>query len=281
MFGAWLLGAPFSFTGHAADLFRDRVALEDKIRRADFIVCISEFHRDFFLKLGARPEQLKIVYCGIDITHFTAREGAGAARSGGPVHLVSSGRLVEKKGFLVLVEACALLVSRGVDFRCTIGGNGPQEQEIRELIKARGLGDRIVVTGKPLTQEELPAFMNAGDIYALPCVWAGDGDVDGLPQMLMEAMACGLPRGFDPRDPRSHRRRPLGPARRDGRCPSVGRRPRRLIKDPELSRRIADEGARVVREKFEIDTALQPVIRLFKERLARAGAAPSGERRGT
>ena len=56
MYGAWLLGRPYSFTGHAADLFRNRAALEDKIRRAQFIICISEFHRQFFLDNGARPQ---------------------------------------------------------------------------------------------------------------------------------------------------------------------------------------------------------------------------------
>src|SRR6185436_15809849 len=66
MYGAWLLGVPFSFTGHAADLFRDRCALRDKIRRAEFIACISEFHRRFYLEHGARREQLFIAYCGIE-----------------------------------------------------------------------------------------------------------------------------------------------------------------------------------------------------------------------
>ena len=60
MYGAWLLGCPFSFTGHATDLFRDRVALEDKIRRADFIVCISKFHQNLYKTLGARDDQLSI-----------------------------------------------------------------------------------------------------------------------------------------------------------------------------------------------------------------------------
>ncbi len=58
MYGAWLLGVPFSFTGHAADLFRDRSALEDKIKRAEFIVCISNFHREFYLEHGADPNRL-------------------------------------------------------------------------------------------------------------------------------------------------------------------------------------------------------------------------------
>ena len=67
MYASWLLNVPFSFTGHATDLLRDRVALKDKIRRADFIICISTLHRDFYLKEGARPEQLKVLCCGIDV----------------------------------------------------------------------------------------------------------------------------------------------------------------------------------------------------------------------
>jgi colanic acid/amylovoran biosynthesis glycosyltransferase len=97
MYGGWLLDVPFSFTGHATDLFRDRCALEDKIRRADFIVCISEFHREFYLKNGARPEQLR---------HRLLRHRPGmvppAAANGRPATAptaFSSGRLVEKKGF--------------------------------------------------------------------------------------------------------------------------------------------------------------------------------------
>ena len=74
MAAARLLDVSWSFTGHAADLFRERVALKDKIRSAEFLVCISSFHRDFFLSEGARPEQLVTVYCGIDVSLFAFRE---------------------------------------------------------------------------------------------------------------------------------------------------------------------------------------------------------------
>ena len=95
MYGAWLAGAPFSFTGHASDLFRDRVALEDKIRRADFIICISQFHREFFKKHGARDEQLHIAYCGIELDKFAPP--AAPRASNRKLRILSSGRLVAKK----------------------------------------------------------------------------------------------------------------------------------------------------------------------------------------
>jgi glycosyltransferase involved in cell wall biosynthesis len=191
MYGAWLLDRSFSFTGHAADLFRNRQALATKIARAEFIVCISEFHRGFYLENGARPEQLFVAYCGIDTRHFTPRRRPRDRNR--PWHILSSGRLVEKKGFSDLVRACAILHDRGLDFRCTIAGSGPDDAALRAQIRAAGLDGLVTMTGKALKQEDIPAFMETGDVYALPCVWASDNDVDGLPQMLMEAMACGLP----------------------------------------------------------------------------------------
>lgn len=191
MYGAALLGVPFSFTGHAADLFRERAALRTKIKAADFIVCISEFHRQFYLSEGADPAKLFVAYCGIDTSHFTPVRRVRP--EGAPVRILSSGRLVEKKGFDVLVEALALLRDRGMAFEAVIAGSGPLEASLRALVAARGLGDRVTITGQALKQEDIPAFMATGDIYALACQRAPDGDVDGLPQMLMEAMACGLP----------------------------------------------------------------------------------------
>jgi glycosyltransferase involved in cell wall biosynthesis len=271
MYGAWLLGRPFSFTGHAADLFRNRQALATKIRRAEFIVCISEFHRDFFLKNGARPEQLFIVYCGIDLSHFTpSRRPRDRAR---PYHILSSGRLVEKKGFAELIDACAILRERGLDFRCTIAGSGPDEAALRARITAAGLDDLVTLTGAALKQEDIPDFMATGDVYTLPCVWASDNDVDGLPQMLMEAMGCGLPAVstrlvgipdlvldgetgllVPPRDPAA-----LADALQ------------RLEADDALAGRLAEAGTRHLHAMFDIETCLEPLLTRFRDHLETPG----------
>ena len=144
MYGAWLLDVPFSFTGHAADLFRDRAALSDKIQRADFIVCISKFHERFFIEQGARPEQLRLAYCGIDPSHFSPK-APGPAND--PPRILSSGRLVEKKGFHYLIQACRILRARGVSFECVIAGSGPLEHELKELADEEGVSDVIEITG--------------------------------------------------------------------------------------------------------------------------------------
>ncbi len=269
MYGAWLTGTSFSFTGHAADLFRERCALRDKIDRADFIICISEFHRRFFLENGARPEQLHIAYCGIDTTHFKPVRRVRSPVD--PFHILSSGRLVEKKGFSDLVDACAILRGRGVDFHCTIGGSGPDERMLRDKITAANLEAFVSLTGAAIKQEELPDFMSTGDVFCLPCVWASDNDVDGLPQMLMEAMACGLPAvstrlvGI----PDLVRDMETGLLVEPGEPAALADALVRLIDDPDLAAALAAKGREHVVDKFSLDACVDPQLNLFRAKLAR------------
>jgi colanic acid/amylovoran biosynthesis glycosyltransferase len=266
MYGAWLLGVPFSFTGHGADLFRERVALEDKVLRADFIACISSFHRDLYKDLGARDDQLVIVYCGIDLDHFSPAPRDD--RAGRPAHILSAGRLVEKKGFAYLIDACRILADRGVDFRCTIAGSGLLEATLRRRVEEAGLVDRVALTGRALKQEEIPEFMRGGDLFCLPCVWATDGDVDGLPQMTMEAMACGLPavstRLVGIPDLVVHDRTGLLAEPED--AAGLADALQVLIDDPGRARCLADAGREWVRERCDIARCLEPLIGRFRSR---------------
>jgi len=267
MYAAWLLDVPFSFTGHAADLFRERAALEDKIRRAAFIVCISSFHREFYLEHGARPEQLLTAYCGIDTALFSPRRRQ--RKAGEPFRIVASGRLVEKKGFEWLIRACIILRDRGVDLECTIAGSGPLEATLRQQIADAGLEARITVTGQPLKQEEIPGFMGTGDAYCLPCVWASDNDVDGLPQMLMEAMACGIPVvstelvGIP--DLVIHEQTGLLVAPMY--AAALADCLQRLENDPALAARLGDAGRAYIVREFDVARSLDPLLTRFREYL--------------
>lgn len=269
MFGAWLLDKPFSFTGHAADLFRNRVALHDKILRADFIICISEFHRQFYLDNGARLEQLRIAYCGIDTTHFVPNRRLRATEE--PLHILSSGRLVEKKGFSILVEACRILKMRGYPFHCTIGGSGPDEEMLRGLIKEFDLEAEVSLTGQALKQEDIPTFMHSGDVYTLPCVWASDNDVDGLPQMLMEAMACGLPAvstrlvGIPDLVVDGETGLLVDP----GDASALADALQKLGDEEALAQKLAEAGHRRVKKVFDIHICLEPLLNEFRSALER------------
>lgn len=267
MYGAWLIDRPFSFTGHAADLFRERCALSDKINRAVFIICISEFHRQFYIEAGADPAKLYVAYCGIDTSHFSPRHRIRPDDA--PFHILSSGRLVEKKGFHILIEACGILKARGLNLHCTIAGSGPLEADLRAQIAAVGLEDTIDMTGEALKQEDIPDFMEQGDAYALACVWAADNDVDGLPQMLMEAMACGLPTvstdlvGI----PDLIRNETTGLLVPTEDATALADALIRLKKKPDLATLLALQGRDLVVTEFDLDTCLDPLLNRFRVQL--------------
>lgn len=275
MYAADLLGVPFSFTGHAADLFRERCALADKIRAADRIICISEWHRRFFLEQGATPDQLAVMYCGIDVAHFAPKP---PRKPDGRLEIRSSGRLVEKKGFADLIAACGVLRDRGVSFRCVIGGSGPLEDDLRRRIAEGRLQELVELTGTAIKQERIPEFMDGGDVYCLPCVWAADGDVDGLPQMLMEAMACGLPAvstrlvGI----PDLVVDGETGLLVEPGDVEALADALQRLGKDSELRRRLSLAARAMVEDRFNLATCLGPILELFG-RESRRGS-PTGDR---
>jgi colanic acid/amylovoran biosynthesis glycosyltransferase len=270
MYAAWLLNKPFSFTGHAADLFRERCSLKDKIKRAQFIVCISTFHRDFYIEEGADPSQLIISYCGIDTTMFSpCLDSTSDSKNTdqGPIKLLSSARLVDKKGFKYLISACKNLEQQGIDFNCTIAGDGPLLNELEYQIQQLHLGHRITLTGRPLLQEDIPGFMRDGDIYCLPCVWANDGDVDGLPQMLMEAMACGVPVistklvGI----PDLIVDGETGLLAEPNNTNDLSNKIFQLIEDKPLRSRLAINGREQVERQFDLSTCLNPLFEKFAQ----------------
>jgi glycosyltransferase involved in cell wall biosynthesis len=106
--------------------------------------------------------------------------------------MLGVGRLVEKKGFDTLVEACAVLRRAGIPFEATIAGpDGPHGEAVRKRIARHGLGDAIHVAG-PMSQEQLFDEYARADAFCLPCRIVGT-DRDGIPNVLVEAMACGTP----------------------------------------------------------------------------------------
>ena len=275
MHAAGLLGVGFSFTGHANDIFVHRVALAAKLRRARFVVCISGFHRRYYLGLGASPDRLPVVYCGIDGQRFrppNPGEGAGKA----PPRIVSVGRLVEKKGFDDLIAACGILRDRGVAFGCCIAGSGPLEPALREQVTRLGLDDLVEVTGETAVQERLPDLLRSGRLFALPCVRDSDGDMDGLPQVLIEAMMVARPCvstdlvGIP--DLVIDGRTGLLVQPRD--IEALADAIDALIGDPARADRLGREAERWARAHFTIDEAVARLRALFEGVMAEPGTAP-------
>src|SRR5205823_4150700 len=107
-----------------------------------------------------------------------------------PPRIVAVGRLVEKKGFTTLVDACAILLRRGAEFECNIIGEGELESALAKQIESLGLSNRVKLLG-PQPQREVIRHIRNAAALAAPCVLGSDGNRDGLPTVLLEAMALG------------------------------------------------------------------------------------------
>ncbi len=188
MYAAMQLGIRFSFTGHAADIFRDRSLLKQKLERAGFARCISYWHREFYKGIVDRPDaQYPVVRCGVD----TARIDAPQKEHGGSGLILGVGRLVPKKGFDLLLRALNIIQSSGRTFRCRIIGDGPERAKLVSLSRSLGLHDVVAFEGSKDNKDILKMLPKA-DIFALPCRLDESGDKDGIPVVLMEAMAAGV-----------------------------------------------------------------------------------------
>ena len=187
-----LIGTPYSFTAHAKDIYHEAVnpaSLRSKIRAARFVVTVSQYNVDHLHTLVNEPDcDIRRLYNGIDLAYFRPSQ----RKHKGPIRLLAVGRLVEKKGFADLIKACAILSKRGIDYRCDIIGKGAEEARLQTLIHDLGLQRQVTLKGARSQDGVRKAYRKA-DIFVLPCVVGADNNQDGLPTVLIEAMACGLP----------------------------------------------------------------------------------------
>lgn len=189
MYAASLAGIPFSFTAHANDLFERGWLLSEKIARSSFAATISAFNKDFMVAQGGEQSKIHIVRCGID----SARFSPAPPRCVSPPYLIGTiGRMVEKKGFDTLLHAMTLLRNNKVDFHLVIAGGGPLEHELRATCDRLGLTSSVEFPG-PMANELVPSWLQSLDLFVLPCQQDINGDMDGIPVVLMEAMASGVP----------------------------------------------------------------------------------------
>ncbi len=250
------LGVPFSFTGHAVDIFSQRTMLRTKLKRAAFCACISEWHHRFYQELltesGQRPleaHRLPVVRCGVDVAEFSPP----ASRPPGPIRIVTVGRLIEKKGFDLLLHALAEQPADMPKYHCTIMGGGEEAGALESLRDALKLQGKVEFTG-PVPNHEVRERLQAADLFVLPCRIARSGDRDGIPVVLMEAMASGVPviAGDIPsiRELVAHDKSGLLVAPESG--AELGAAITRLLRDDEARDRMARGGRARVVEEFDL-----------------------------
>lgn len=183
------LKIPFSFTVHARDIFIKDEFLGEKIQKAKYVIAISDYNKNYLLNLypEINPEKIKVIHCGINTEIFTAKEKI----TQNCINVVSGGRFVEKKGLIYLLRACKILSQNSPAFKCTIFGSGPLNEQLRREAKVLGLEALVDFCGD-VNRQSLINLLAKSDIFVLPSIIAEDGDRDGIPVVLMEAMAGGL-----------------------------------------------------------------------------------------
>jgi colanic acid/amylovoran biosynthesis glycosyltransferase len=187
---ARIAGVTYSFTAHAKDIFHEDVDDADlaaKLRDAHHVVTVSDHNVDHLHgRFGSDAARVRRVYNGLDLDTFAF----GSPPAEPATDVVAVGRLVEKKGFDVLVEACAVARGRGRELRCRIVGTGAEGPRLRRLVSQHGLEGSVDLVG-PLPQDGVRDELRRATVMAAPCVVGADGNADGLPTVLLEAMALG------------------------------------------------------------------------------------------
>lgn len=186
-----LLDIPYSVTAHANDIYVKKILLCEKITEASFVVTVSEFNKSHLLDTcpGLNPDKIHVLHPWIDVSHFQPPPPRPVSKT---LHILSVGRLVEKKGHRYLIEACRLLQTMGIDFECRIIGSGPLKADLETEIKNYDLEKSVHLLGAQ-PQSKVLANLRWCDVFVLACVIAKDGDRDGMPVVLAEAMAMATP----------------------------------------------------------------------------------------
>jgi colanic acid/amylovoran biosynthesis glycosyltransferase len=267
--GARLAGVTYSFTARAKDIFHDSVCSDDlgrKLRDAAGVVTISDFHLDYLrATYGSLAAHVQRIYNGLDLQEFPYQTPYQR-----PAVIVAVGRLVEKKGFGDLIEACALLAARKRAFRCRIIGGGRLRGALEAQIVRLGLETQVELAG-PLPQALVIKEMHNAAVLAAPCIVGADGDRDGLPNVIQEALALGTPvvttdvTGIP--EVVRHGATGLQVPQRDP--ASLSAALEQLLTDRDLRVRLAAAGRRLIEAEFDIHRNTERRRAIFRAAVAR------------
>lgn len=184
------LKVPYSVTAHANDIYVNPILLTEKISNAKFAITCTEYNANHLSRIenGAFRDKIHCIFHGLDASKY---QRIKEIQNGSP-RILAVGQLKEKKGFTYLIKACRLLIDSGFKFKCLIIGEGPLEPELNNEIQELSLNENVKLLGKLAHDMVIKEYQEA-TIFVLPSVLAADGDRDGIPNVILEAMAMELP----------------------------------------------------------------------------------------
>jgi colanic acid/amylovoran biosynthesis glycosyltransferase len=245
---------PYSFTAHAKDIYHqdvNHVSLQRKVHDAAAVITIGEYNLNYLRRMfPSDHSKIVRIYNGLDLASFPYRKPERRNKK-----IVAVGRLVEKKGFDILIDACALLNRRRSNnqFHCSIIGTGPLESTLCAKIEQLGLNTKVQLTGA-LPRIEMLRYIQEATVLAAPSIIGHDGDRDGLPTTLLEAMALGTPcistdvTGIP--EVLHDGNTGLMVSQRDS--VALANALEQLLQDPELATSLAEKARALIESKFDI-----------------------------
>jgi glycosyltransferase involved in cell wall biosynthesis len=270
MLVARLTGLPFSFTAHARDLVQvPATSLAARAAEATALVTCCAANAEYIASAvppAVRPPVL-VIHHGVELGRFVPapRGGSVAVPS-----LVSVGRLVEKKGYVDLLHALGALKANGARFICRIYGDGPLCDELTELRDSLDLRDHVELMGAQSNEQILAALHGAHAFVLAPRVAEG-GDRDGIPNVLVEAMACGLPVATTTAGGITElvQHDVNGLVSEPGDVVAMAESISRLLTDHALRRRLGDAARCTVERDYDVDVAARRLERVLRSRSTR------------
>ena len=260
-----LTGLPYSFTAHAYDIYlTPRKELAAKMRSAKFVVTCTDYNRRYLLELAHRANTpVHRIHHGLDLGAFP-KCTPGTTPAGDAPLILAVARLLEKKGLSHLLRACRRLRDQGYRFRCRIVGEGPLHDALAAQVRELDLGACVTLWG-PAPHSEVIAMYRQAEIFALPCVIAENGDRDGIPNVLVEALYMGLAVVSTPvsgiPELISHEGDGLLVPQADS--DALASALARLLDNPLLRARLGRMGQQTVMERFDLAQNVEHLRQLF------------------
>jgi colanic acid/amylovoran biosynthesis glycosyltransferase len=243
-----LLDVPYSLTAHANDIYIKPVLLPLKLLRAKFVSTCTAYNWEHLAQQVHLNGNLHCIHHGLDLESYNP-----VSNSSDIPQIMAVGQLKEKKGFQYLLDACAVLKSKGYSFHCQIIGEGPLHSTLERQIHDLGLEAHVTLRGA-LPHEAVIHEYQRSTLFVLPCVMGSNGDRDGIPNVILEAMAMHLP-------VISTRHSGIPEVVADGvngllvptaDVPSLASAIARLLDDPTLRSQMGLRGRQTVAEQFDV-----------------------------